>query len=215
MTNLTEKLKAVKSVEPPVELKDNIMSMLPGIQTRREKKQSIIESIITYFGEVPKFQLASSFSFGFAAALLLMMVIISPQRGNLVSPGSTMGSIAVNETEGEFIEITSKQVQFDDNSISISSSRAGSKIKLDMSLQEAPLSEIRIKAGDGSLLFISFERHSGSSATFESVDNYIEIRTKSSGGWEVTFEELTSSNKEIIVYIENNSLSISESIAIR
>ena len=213
MTSLTEGLKAVKAVEPPVELKANIMQMLPEIWVRTFKKPGIIESITSYFGEAPKFQLAGSFSFGFAAALVLMMVIISPQRGNLVSPDATMGSIVLNETDGEFVEIASEQFQINNNSISISSSRSGSKIKLVMSLPEVPSGEIRIKAVSESLGFISFERLSGLAAAFESVDNYIEIRTISSGEWEFIFEEQSENAKEMIIYIENNSSSISETIA--
>ena len=215
MTSLTEGLKAVKAVEPPAGLKENIMRMLPDIRTEAVKKPGIIESISGYFEKVPKFQLAGSFSFGFAAALVLMMIVISPERGNLVSPNATMGSIALSETDGEFIEIESKQVQFDDNSISISSRRSGSKIKLVISLPEVPSAEIMIKAGSESLGFISFERLSGSAATFESVDNYVEIKTLFSGKWEIMFEEQSANNKEMIVYIENNSSSISENIAIK
>ena len=215
MTSLTEVLKAVEAVEPPVELKENIMRMLPDVRVRTVKKPGIIESITTHFEGVPKFQLAGSFSFGFAAALVLMMLIISPQRGNLVSPDATMGSIVLNETDGEFVEIASEQIQINDNSISISSSRSGSKIKLYMSLQKVLSDEIRIKAGSESLGFISFERLSGSAAVFESVDNYVEIKTISSGEWEIMFEEQSGNAKEMIVYIENNSLSISETIAIQ
>jgi len=215
MTSLTEGLKAVEAVEPPVELKENIMRMLPDVRIRTVKKPGIIESITTHFEEVPKFQLAGSFSFGFAAALVLMMLIISPQRGNLVSPDATMGSIVLNETDGEFVEIASEQIQINDNSISISSSRFGSKIKLYMSLQKVLSDEIRIKAGSESLGFISFERLSGSAAVFESVDNYVEIKTISSGEWEIMFEEQSRIAKEMIVYIENDGLSISESIAIQ
>ncbi|MCH7689941.1 MAG: hypothetical protein IIA17_02715 [candidate division Zixibacteria bacterium] len=215
MTSLTEGLKAVKAVEPPVELKENIMRMLPEVRIKTVKKPGIIKSIATYFDKVPKFQLAGSFSFGFAAALVLMMLIISPERGNLVSPDATMGSIVLNETDGEFIEIASEQVQINDNSILISSSRSGAKIKLRMSLQNVPSAEIKIKAGSKSLGFISFERLSGSAAGFEIVDNYIEIKTISSGEWEIIFEELSTNNKEITVYIENNGSSISETIAIK
>ena len=215
MTSLTEGLKAVKAVEPPVELKENIMQMLPDVRVRTFKKPGIIESISSYFEEVPKFQLAGSFSFGFAAALVLMMLIISPERGDLVSPNATMGSIALNETEGEFIEIASVEVQINDNSISISSSRSGSKIKLVLGLKEVPSDEIRIKAGNETLGFISFERLSGSAATFESADNYVEIKTISSGEWKVMFEEQSGNNREMIVYIENNGSLISENIAIK
>jgi len=215
MTSLTEGLKAVKAVEPPQELIENIMRMLPDVRIKTVKKPGIIESVTSYFEEVPKFQLAGSFSLGFAAALVLMMLIISPERGNLVSPDATMGSIAMNETDGEFIEITSKQVQINDNSISISSSRSGSKIKLVMSLQEVPSAEIRIKAGSESLGFISFERLSGSAAAFESIDNYVEIKTISSGEWKIMFEKESGNNREIVVYIENNGSSISETIAIK
>ncbi len=214
MTSLTEGLKTVKAVEPPIELKENIMRMLPDVRVRTVKKPGIIESIGTYFDKVPKFQLASSFSFGFAAALVLMMFIISPQRGNLVSPDATMGSIALHETDEEFVEIASEQVQINDNSISISSSRSGSKIKLQMSLQKVPAAEIKIKTGSKTLGFISFERLSGSAAGFEIVDNYIEIKTISSGEWEIIFEEQSTNNKEITVYIENGSSSISETVAI-
>ena len=215
MTSLTEGLKAVDAVEPPVELKENIMRMLPDVQVRTVNKPGIIESITSYFGEAPKFQLAGSFSFGFAAALVLMMFIISPERGNLVSPNATMGTIIWDETDGGFIEIASKQIQINDNSISISSSRSGSKIKLYMSLQKVLSDEIRIKAGSESLGFISFERLSGSAAVFESVDNFVEIKTISSGEWEIMFEEQSGNAKEMIVYIENNSSSISETIAIK
>ena len=215
MTSLTEGLKAVKAVEPPLELKENIMRMLPDVRTEAVKKPGIIVSITGYFEKVPKFQLAGSFSFGFAAALVLMMIVISPERGNLVSPNATMGAIALSETDGVFVEIAIKQVQINDNFISISSSRSGSKIKLVMSLQEVPSAEIRIKAGSESLGFISFERLSGSAAALESVDNYVEIKTISSGEWEIMFEEQSTNNKEITVYIENGSSSISETIAIK
>ena len=215
MTSLTEGLKAVKAVEPPEELKANIMRMLPDVRVRTVKKPGIIESIATYFEEVPKFQLAGSFSFGFAAALVLMMVIISPQRGNLVSPDATMGSIVLNDTDGEFVKIASERFQINDNSISIFSSRSGSKRKLYMSLQKVLSDEIRIKAGNESLGFISFKRLSGSAAVFGSEENYVEIKTISSGEWEIMFEEQSGNIKEMTVYIENNSSSISETIAIR
>ena len=215
MTSLTEGLKAVEAVEPPLELKENIMRMLPDVRVRTVDKHGIIESITSYFGEAPKFQLAGSFSFGFAAALVLMMFIISPERGNLVSPNATMGTMILDETDGGFIEIASTQVQINDNSILISSSRSGSKIKLVMSLLEVPSGEIRIKAVSESLGFISFERLSGLAAAFESVDNYIEIRTISSGEWEIVFEEQSGNIKEMIVYFENNNSSISETIAIK
>ncbi len=215
MTSLTEGLKAVKAVDPPLGLKENIMRMLPDVRTEAVKKPGIIVSITGYFEKVPKFQLAGSFSFGFAAALVLMMIVISPERGNLVSPNATMGAIALSETDGEFIEIESKQVQINDNLISISSSRSGSKIKLVISLPEIPSAEIMIKAGSESFGFISFERLSGAAATFESVDNYVEIKTLSFGEWEIMFEGQSANNKEMIVYIENNSSSISENIAIK
>ena len=215
MTSLTEGLKAVKAVEHPAGLKENIMRMLQDVRTKAVKKPGIIVSITGYFEKVPKFQLAGSFSFGFAAALVLMMIVISPERGNLVSPNATMGAIALSETDGEFIEIESKEVHINGNLISISSSRSGSKIKLVISLPEVPSAEIIIKVGSESLGFISFERLSGSAATFESVDNYVEIKTLSFGEWEIMFEEQSANNKEMIVYIENNGSSISGNIAIK
>ena len=103
MTSLTEGLKAVKAVEPPLELKENIMRMLPDVRTEAVKKPGIIVSITGYFEKVPKFQLAGSFSFGFAAALVLMMIVISPEIVNLVSPNVTIGPIALSDTDVEVI----------------------------------------------------------------------------------------------------------------
>ena len=115
----------------------------------------------------------------------------------------------------EFIVIEIKKLQINDNLISIASRRSGSKIKLVVSLPEVPSAEMIIKMGSESSGFISFERLSGSAATFESVDNYVEIKTLSFGEWEIMFEEQSANNKEMIVYIENNGSSISESIAIK
>jgi hypothetical protein len=215
MTTLAEKLRAVEAVEPPPELKENIMGMLPDKQPQPVKRTSIIRDVFSQISDVPKLQLAGSFSFGFAAALVLMMVFIAPQRGNVVSPGETIGTIAINETGGRFIEIESKRVLLNDQTILLTTSRLGSALKLNISSQGDFIEQVRIQIGHEAVKFASFGLVAGTPSILEIKENQIQITADQAGSWEILFEDVPGVDGKLTIYVEDNHSSTSESISIK
>lgn len=217
MTTLAEKLRAVEAVEPPPELKENIMSMLPDKQPQTPKRTSII-SIREFFSrlsDVPRLQLAGSFSFGFAAALVLMMVFIASERGNVVSPDETIGTIAINETEGEFSEIDSKRILLNDQTIYLTTSRLGPALKLIIRLQGDLIEQVKIRTTHEAIKFISFSPAGATPSIVELTENQIQITSAQAGSWELLFEDMPGFDGNLNIYAEDNHSSISESISIK
>jgi len=218
LRQLHKKLIEVQEVEPPEDVKENVMRALPLVRRPAETRESSFKAKIIELASLPRFQMAGMFSLGAAAALFFM--VISQSLSNLQNAPAekAIGTIISPDMITAANSIDSKKITIDDYEINVSTTRTDQTVFASIKLETASNQIVQLMVSSEAAENFRFNalEYSAPNLIYANFGNdFFSAAVAGPGNWVLAFDDPAGTTETIKIELKSEASSIRETVAIQ
>ncbi|UCC44812.1 MAG: hypothetical protein JSU65_02490 [Candidatus Zixiibacteriota bacterium] len=206
LVNMSHVLKQVEDVDPPARLRHDIMREIPAAKYRSRESEGFVATIVTAFRSLRTVRPAYAFSAGMAAGIAVLMVVLG-SLGDTESLRPSQVSGTIVEDRAAPVTSPTDREEFDLNGVSgtletwssVDLSAANLKITADGAVA------VSIEFDDAALAFTGLEISDEPSVSVDTDPGLIEIVTRASGSWIMSFDNHAGVDSPLEVSVRTGS----------
>jgi hypothetical protein len=215
LVKLAEALDRVDRVEPPADLKTNILNSIKAGKSGSKIKENLIEKIIN----LSKFRLSTrpaySFASGFLlAACILVVIFVGIMDESKIDTAQLTGTMIPKESIEALDSVNSLDINLEGVSGTIKAGKIDKIVIVDLSLESQFGINVILGHNSSDLGFRSLSQHSDDSDNMMINDAEIRIKHKGTNKYYITYNIYSGVRPEINLKIISDSLLYKGSIHI-
>jgi hypothetical protein len=213
LQNVAKRLSSVTTVEPPADLKSNVMREISSMQRYASRETSMASTVIDSIRSLFTIRYGFSYAVGVATCLVLMAFVFYPGDNSTLDDGSGMtGTLILDPSDESYTLADSREFEYSGVSGVIESRTSGEVIMATVRVTSVDEVWLELVYDKSDLAYRGTGHDQAAAYAVEVEDNRIRIRHQGINAYILLFSNLTSQASDITLRIESGTQLFQETI---